>query len=124
MIECGVRTSAERVANRIVLVGVLAAGAWGCGDASPTQGGATGDESGPCYPNDTCNAGLECSGGVCVVEEIEFGAIGWPCDETWVDPGCDPGLVCFGGVCDEPYDLDGLDRVPENWSEPGTSFTP
>ena len=27
---------------------------------------APGSESGPCYPNDTCNAGLVCSSGTCV----------------------------------------------------------
>ncbi len=34
----------------------------GCGG-----GPAQGEEGGECYGNDTCNTGLECVGGVCVV---------------------------------------------------------
>jgi hypothetical protein len=38
----------------------------GAVDTTPDMGPVAGEEGGPCYPNDTCNAGLTCASGLCV----------------------------------------------------------
>jgi hypothetical protein len=36
---------------------------------------APGSESGPCYPNDTCNAGLACMAGTCIAAGSDGGSV-------------------------------------------------
>ncbi len=38
----------------------------GCSDDGPDPGATMGTEGGACYPNNTCNTGLECQAGICV----------------------------------------------------------
>jgi len=94
-------------------------GAVGCG--GDAIGARTGEEGGPCYPNDTCNAGLECVDGLCVGLgpctwgddqpcECEGGAAGTrTCrpDGTWGDCVCAPG--CGDGQAIAPEECDGAD---------------
>ena len=59
----------------------------------------TGTESCECYGNDTCNAGLDCEGGVCIGPTHSPGSHGGACDENDL---CDSGLDCIDGVCIDP----------------------
>ena len=47
--------------GRIWMIAALAA----CGGGSTNNNAQDGALNGHCYPNNTCNAGLTCSGGVC-----------------------------------------------------------
>jgi cysteine-rich repeat protein len=60
-------TASMRVIFRVLLtVCVLC---WmGCGGDCDSEGGKTGSVGGECYPNGTCDAGLECIQGYCVPE--------------------------------------------------------
>ena len=71
-------------------------GGGGGGDSSPAPGGTPGVAGGPCYPNATCNAGLECASSVCVDPSAAAGGAGGAC---YPNNTCDAGLACEGGVC-------------------------
>jgi formylglycine-generating enzyme required for sulfatase activity len=64
------------------------------GGVSPE--GTPGVAGGPCYPNATCNAGLECSGGVCLDPAAVAGTAGAAC---YPNATCNAGLECQNGVC-------------------------
>ncbi len=52
--------------RRFVLVAVIFASLMNCSDRASNSTGGPGEEGGSCYPNNTCNAGLEClSSGIC-----------------------------------------------------------
>jgi hypothetical protein len=50
----------------VVLCGAFAACVGSDPASSPSGTPAQGDHRGPCFPNNTCNAGLECHDGVCL----------------------------------------------------------
>lgn len=56
----------ERSAFCVALIG-LATALSACGGSSSNGNAAQGTERGPCYPNETCNAGLICLSDTCVV---------------------------------------------------------
>ena len=89
-----------------LLLGLTACGAE---PASPREGGdgvdtggdttpavTPGVAGGPCYPNDSCNAGLACTGGICADPSAAAGVVGGPC---YPNDTCNAGLVCLSGVC-------------------------
>ncbi|MBU1218350.1 formylglycine-generating enzyme family protein [Myxococcota bacterium] len=83
----------------LIMFSVAAFGLMGCDDDSTSNNNnpAQGTLGGECYPNGTCNEGLECDGNnVCVEEIIEQGKEGGPCYE---DDTCDDPLVCFNDIC-------------------------
>lgn len=76
------------------LAGCDATGDGTSGGDSP--GGTPGVAGGPCYPNATCNAGLECSDGVCLDPGAVAGTAGAAC---YPNATCNAGLECQNGVC-------------------------
>jgi len=85
---------------RFVVAAVLVLA--GCGDAAPTpersgagSGEATwGTEGGGCYPNGTCNTGLACTDGICMIPTE--GDEGGPC---YPNDTCNEGFSCTDGRC-------------------------
>lgn len=74
------------VLSAFVIAGIAAA----CSSGSAASQGA---ESGPCYPNDTCNDKLVCKAGTCVrAEGIEGG-------DCYPNNTCNDKLVCKAGTC-------------------------
>lgn len=95
---------------------ILAGTAAGCGDDGDEQSAAAdtglamrGEDGGPCYPNNTCNADLVCAEGVCVPDPVPSGQAGGSCT---AEGTCDPGLTCAQGRC------------VNDASEPGTAGGP
>jgi hypothetical protein len=64
------------------------------GDTTPAV--TPGVAGGPCYPNDSCNAGLACTGGICTDPASAAGEAGGPC---YPNDTCNAGLVCSGAIC-------------------------
>jgi len=69
-----------------------------------------GDEGCACYPNDTCNAGLECdtANGVCI--SCPAGSDGCACDAG----ECGSGLLCIDDTCAQDTCVDGAEGCPCN----------
>lgn len=68
--------------HRLALITIIALAS--CGWIRPDDDGgpATGDERGPCYPNQTCNEGLVCASERCVaVDGVGVGTDGSPAGE-------------------------------------------
>ena len=70
-----------------------------------------GNEGCACYPNDTCNEGLSCTGGWCIPEGCTPGSENCTCAEGDL---CLTGLVCDEGLC----------RMETTGSGSGTSAGP
>ena len=62
-----------------------------------------GSEDCPCYGNNTCDQGLECTNDVCTVIVCDEGTEGCPC---YGNDTCDGTLQCENGVC-VPVTVDG-----------------
>ncbi|MBU1219130.1 formylglycine-generating enzyme family protein [Myxococcota bacterium] len=91
--------------KKLLLITILSAAAlMGCDDDSTSNNNnnnnnnpAQGTLGGECYPNGTCNEGLECDeNNVCIEEILNQGKEGGPCYE---DDTCDDPLVCFNDIC-------------------------
>jgi cysteine-rich repeat protein len=88
------------ICRGIVFFGLFTLAA--CSDTAPTRSPsgsngepeAAGSSGGPCYPNGTCNSGLNCVGGYCAAPSV--GAEGGPC---YANSTCNAGLVCEAGSC-------------------------
>jgi hypothetical protein len=111
--------------RRALAVGLLVAGLCpGCsspapsGEGRPPEAGRQGMENGPCYPNQTCNAGLVCRLGTCVRPQGDGGLDGKPSVDLPL-ASCKPGQDSDGDKisdidegCQAGRDTDG-DGVPD-----------
>ena len=94
------------------------------GDGADTGGDTTpavtpGVAGGPCYPNNSCNDGLACSGGICADPGAAAGVVGGPC---YPNDTCNAGLVCLGAVCAvASVDDTGVDTGVDTGSDTGGS---
>lgn len=80
------------------LVALVAIGVTGCAD--DRKGPATGSLDGKCYPNGTCDSGLDCDSSgeesLCVAAGTPAGEIGGPCYNNGT---CNPGAACQADTC-------------------------
>ncbi len=70
---------------------LLALGGGGCGDEEPTQGA----ETGACYPNETCDAGLWCASDLCVDLDGEDTELPDEGSESESESESESGDACF-----------------------------
>jgi formylglycine-generating enzyme required for sulfatase activity len=87
-----------------------------CSGKPGTAGGGNakdGAAGGRCYPNNTCDSGLDCSAGVCTAPTKLSGRAAGPC---YPNGTCEAGLACVTGVCTVPPPLadiaDGYALIP------------
>lgn len=104
---CGGDSDAESSASRATDTGPSA-------DVTP-QPDASGALGGPCLPDGTCAADLECAAGRCVTPGAAPGALGGPCGPAGA---CDGNLECREGLCRETAGEAPSDSG-ERSSEPG-----
>ena len=73
----------------------------GDGDPGPDMGCVQGSEGCDCYDDDTCDAQLTCSAGVCEPIACTPGEIGCICTDAGE---CDTPATCEGNICVAPSD--------------------
>lgn len=101
-----------RVMGKWLVVMTMALVATACGGDPEVQGVA----GAPCFPNDTCNAGLACESGTCVEETV--GSAGAAC---YPNDTCDTGLVCVNDRCRAPACGDGITDPAEACDDGNTA---